>query len=65
MDQQRHPGLLAVRVWVIGLSGAFACHMSLFATFETGIDAPKVCSFFDGEFLELRRLSLGSEGINL
>ena len=65
VDQQRHPGLLAVRVWVIGLGGAFACHMSLFATFETGIDASKVCSFFVGEFLELRRLSLGSEGINL
>ena len=65
VDQQRHPGLLAVRVWVTGLGGAFACNMSLFATFETGIGAAEVCSFFVGKFSELRRLSLGSEGINL
>src|SRR5208282_4032402 len=65
VDQQRHSGLLAVRVWVIGLKGAFACNISLFATFETGVDASKVCSFVVGKFSELRRLSLGSEGINL
>src|SRR5271169_22578 len=65
VDQQRHPGLLAVRVWVTGLGGAFACYMSLFATFETGIDAAEVCSFFVCKFSELRRLSLGSEGIDL
>ena len=65
VDQQRHPSLLAVRVWVICLGGAFACYMSLFATFETGIDAAEVCSFFVGKFSELRRLSLGSEDINL
>ena len=65
MDQQRHPGLLAVRVWVIGLGGAFACYMSLFTTFETGIGAAEMRSFFVGKFSELRRLSLGSEGINL
>ena len=65
VDQQRHSGLLAVRVWVIGLGGALACHMSLFATFETGIDASKVGSFVVGKFSEPRRLSLGSEGINL
>src|SRR5208282_5122099 len=63
VDQQRHPGLLAVRVWVIGLGGAFACYMSLFATFETGVGASKMRSFVVGKFSEL--LSLGSEGINL
>ena len=63
VDQQRHPGLLAVRVWVIGLGGAFACHMSLFATFETGIGAAEMCSFFVGEFLQM--LSLDSESTNL
>ena len=65
VDQQRHPGLLVIRVWVTGLGGAFACHVSLFVTFETGIGAAEVCSFFVGKFSELRRLSLGSEGINL
>ena len=39
--------------------------MSLFATFRTGVDAPKMRSFVVGKFSELRRLSLGSEGINL
>ena len=65
VDQQRHPGLLAVRVWVTGLGGVLACYMSLFATFEAGIDASKVRSFIVGKFSKLRRLSLGSEDINL
>jgi hypothetical protein len=65
MDQQRHPGLLAVRVWVTGLGGALACNMSLLATFKTGVEASKMRSFVVGKFSELRRLSLGSEGINL
>ena len=48
-----------------GLGGAFACNMSLLAAFKTGIDASKIRSFVVGKFSELRRLSLGSEGINL
>ena len=48
-----------------GLGGAFACYVFLLATFETGVDASKIRSFVVGKFSELRRLSLGSEGINL
>ena len=39
--------------------------MSLFATFETGIGAAEMRSFFVGKFSEFRRLSLGFESINL
>jgi hypothetical protein len=52
-------GLQAVRVWVPGLGGTFVCNMSLFATFETGIDVSEVCSFVVRKLSELRRLSLG------
>ena len=48
-----------------GLGGAFACNVSLLATFEAGVEASKVCSFVVGKFSELRGLILGSEGINL
>ena len=65
VDQQRHPGLLAVRVWVTGLGGAFACYVSLFATFETDIDASKMRSFVVGKFPEFRRLGFSLESIDL
>jgi hypothetical protein len=61
VDQQRHPGLLAVRVWVT-LGGAFACNVSLFATLETGVGAAQVCSVVVGKLSEFRRLGLGFEG---
>jgi hypothetical protein len=56
VDQQSHPGLLAVRVWMT-LGGAFVCNMPLFETFTAGMRSVVV-----GKLFELRRMSLGFEG---
>ena len=37
---------------VTGFRGAVACQVPLLATFETGIGAAEVCSFFVGKFLQ-------------